>query len=80
MLAIVQECIWVKMGLVSLWVLLLAAELINSAVESVVDLVSPDWNEYAKHAKDYCSAAVSLIVLLLAANWILVIVRQFGLL
>lgn len=33
-------------------------ELINTAVESVVDLVSPEWNELAKHAKDCAAASV----------------------
>ncbi|MGW8194218.1 MAG: diacylglycerol kinase, partial [Desulforhopalus sp.] len=36
----------------------LVAELINSAVEAIVDLVSPDYHLLAKHAKDLGSAAV----------------------
>ncbi len=38
-----------------------ALELINTAIESIVDLVSPEWNELAKHAKD-CAAGAVLIV------------------
>lgn len=37
-----------------------AAECINTAIESVVDLVSPDYAELAKRAKD-CAAAGVLI-------------------
>ena len=38
-----------------------ACELINTAVESVIDLVSPEWNELAKHAKDCAAGAVLLV-------------------
>ena len=54
--------------LVAAWLLVLAAELLNTAVEKVVDLVSPDYNELAKHAKDLGSAAVAFAV---AANCVL---------
>ena len=49
--------------------LVLIVELLNSAVESVVDLVSPDYNIYAKRAKDMGSAAVLLSLLLVAGLW-----------
>ncbi|WP_241156620.1 MULTISPECIES: diacylglycerol kinase family protein [unclassified Adlercreutzia] len=48
--------------------LVMALEVVNTAVESVVDLVSPEWNELAKRAKDcaagavYLAAAASLVV------------------
>ena len=73
----IRECIWINIWLISLWVLLMIVELINSAIESVVDLVSPEWNVLAKHAKDYSSAAVFLLVLLFVVNWVFVVVRQF---
>ena len=38
--------------------LVIAAELLNSAVESVVDLLSPDEHPQAKRAKDIAAAAV----------------------
>ncbi len=49
--------------------LVLIVELLNSAVESVVDLVSPDYNIYAKRAKDMGSAAVLLSLLLATILW-----------
>ena len=49
--------------------LVLIVELLNSAVESVVDLVSPDYNIYAKRAKDMGSAAVLLSLMLAAGLW-----------
>ena len=36
----------------------LAGECVNTAVESVVDLVSPGYHELAKHAKDCAAGAV----------------------
>jgi diacylglycerol kinase (ATP) len=46
------------MGVLALGVLV--SELLNSAVESVVDLASPDYHELAKASKDMGSAAVFL--------------------
>lgn len=39
----------------------LAMETVNTAIESVVDMVSPEWSEQAKRAKD-CSAGAVLVV------------------
>ncbi len=44
--------------------ILLITELLNSAVENVVDIVSPEYNILAKSAKDMCSAAVFIAVVL----------------
>lgn len=40
--------------------LVMALEVVNTAVESVVDLVSPEWNLLAKRAKDCAAGAVYL--------------------
>lgn len=50
--------------------LVLIVELLNSAIESVVDLVSPDYNILAKRAKDMGSAAVLLSIILAAGLWL----------
>lgn len=50
--------------------LVLIVELLNSAVETVVDLVSPEYNILAKRAKDMGSAAVLLSALLAGALWL----------
>lgn len=41
-------------------VMVLGSELLNTAVESVVDLMSPSYNIYAKRAKDVAAGAVFL--------------------
>jgi diacylglycerol kinase (ATP) len=58
-----------KCLLFSVNTLVLVVELLNSAVESVVDLVSPDFNLYAKRAKDMGSAAVLLSCSLAVILW-----------
>ena len=49
--------------------LVLAAELINSAIEAVVDRVSLDRHTLSKRAKDLGSAAVLLALINVAAVW-----------
>ena len=41
-------------------VLVMALEIVNTAIESVVDLVSPEWHLLAKRAKDCAAGAVYL--------------------
>ena len=40
-----------------------AAECVNTAIESVVDLVSPDYHELARRAKDCAAGAVLIFAL-----------------
>jgi len=49
--------------------LILIVEILNSAVEAVVDKASPEKHELAKRAKDMGSAAVLLSLLNAAAIW-----------
>ncbi|WP_136810273.1 diacylglycerol kinase [Desulfosediminicola flagellatus] len=49
--------------------LVLIVELLNSGMEAIVDMVSPDYNVYAKRAKDMGSAAVLLSLLLAGVIW-----------
>ena len=46
----------------------IALEYINSALETIVDMVSPQYSEGAKKAKDYAAAAVLVMSLAAAAN------------
>ncbi|PKO48307.1 MAG: diacylglycerol kinase [Betaproteobacteria bacterium HGW-Betaproteobacteria-4] len=50
-------------------VLILIVEILNSAVEAVVDKASPEKSELAKRAKDMGSAAVLLALVNAAAVW-----------
>ena len=73
LLFLIDISLELKLVMAALWVLMLALELVNSAVEEVVDYVSPEWNKFAKHAKDYCSAAVGLVATLIVIAWVAVV-------
>lgn len=60
--------------ILALGLLVLAAELINTAVEEVVDLVSPEMHPRAKKAKDCGSACVALAAIAAGVAWIVVLV------
>ena len=48
----------------------LATELVNSAIEAIVDKVSPEKHPLAGRAKDCGSAAVMVVVLTLTGAWL----------
>ncbi|EOV6287757.1 diacylglycerol kinase [Vibrio parahaemolyticus] len=55
--------------MISSLLLILIVELINSAVEAVVDRVSDDWHELSGRAKDIGSAAVFVALFLALFVW-----------
>ena len=55
--------------LLALMALVLVAELLNSGLEAVVDMTSPDFHLLARKAKDCGSAAVFIALLLLGGAW-----------
>ncbi len=58
-----------KLALVAVLLLVLIVELLNSAIEAVVDRVSLDRHPLSKNAKDLGSAAVLLACILALATW-----------
>jgi diacylglycerol kinase (ATP) len=61
---------WVEVSLLAGSVLLLMIiELLNTAVETAIDRIGPEWHQLSKRAKDMGSAAVLLAVLLAAGMW-----------
>lgn len=59
-----------KIALLGSHTLILIVELLNSALEKVVDLVSPDYHILAKQAKDMGSGAVLLAFVLTIGLWV----------
>lgn len=55
----------------------LIVELLNTALENVVDLASPEWHELAKKAKDAGSAAQFCAQMLILAVWLGYIIERF---
>lgn len=74
-LVVVPAGLWLGQGsvekllLAGTPLLVLSAELLNSAIEAVVDHVCPQQHEFAGRAKDMGSAAVFLMMLLVLLAW-----------
>lgn len=62
-----------KLFLSVLWIVWICVEILNTAIETVVDLVSPQWNPLAKRAKDLASAAVFCMIVVFFGSWTTVI-------
>lgn len=60
--------------ILALGVLVLAAELFNTAIEETVDLASPGRNPRAGKAKDCGSAAVALVALAGGIAWAVILI------
>lgn len=56
--------------------IILSLELINTAIEALVDLVSPDWHDLAKIAKDIAAAAVLVAITLISLGFIYLILQK----
>ncbi len=54
-------------------VLVLIAELVNSAIEAVVDRIGSEWSELSGRAKDIGSAAVFVALVHVLVVWVLII-------
>jgi len=63
-----------KILLVFSLVLILIMELVNTAIETIVDLVTQDYSEYAAKAKDIGSALVLVSMLFAAAVWMIILI------
>jgi diacylglycerol kinase (ATP) len=62
--------------LVGTVLMLLVVELLNSAIEAVVDRISLENHELAKRAKDYGSAAVMIALAATALVWLLLLLPR----
>jgi diacylglycerol kinase (ATP) len=66
-----------KLALIVVLGLVLLVELINAAIEAVVDRVSLERHPLSKAAKDLGSAAVALAIAMAAATWAVVLYNRF---
>jgi diacylglycerol kinase (ATP) len=61
---------WVEVSLLAGSVLAVGiVELLNTAVESAIDRIGPEWHDLSKRAKDMGSAAVLLSLLFCVGVW-----------
>ena len=61
----------------STWIILIA-EAFNSAIERVVDLVTQDYHQLAKEAKDIGSFGVLMAFIFIAAIWGITLYLEFS--
>jgi diacylglycerol kinase (ATP) len=61
---------WVEIAMLAGSVInLLVVELLNTAVETAIDRIGPEWHDLSKRAKDMGSAAVFLSLCLCCGVW-----------
>ena len=66
-----------KALLVLTCLMVLTVELLNSAIEAVVDRLGKDYHPLSKRAKDMGSAAVFISLIATLAAWLIIIVARF---
>ncbi|MEN8189373.1 MAG: diacylglycerol kinase [Thermodesulfobacteriota bacterium] len=57
--------------------IVLMVELLNSAIESAIDLISPDHHPLAGKAKDLGSAAVFISLVAAGCSWLIILAEKF---
>jgi diacylglycerol kinase (ATP) len=69
---------WVEVALLAGSVLIvLAIELLNTAIETAIDRIGPEWHQLSKRAKDMGSAAVLLGVIMCGGIWVAALWQRF---
>lgn len=69
---------WVETALLAgSVILLMIVELLNTAIETAIDRIGPEWHDLSKRAKDMGSAAVLLSLLLSASVWSAALYQRF---
>ncbi len=82
LIVIIPLALWLGNGalqkalLIASWLLVMTAELLNSAVEAVVDRIGSEYHELSGRAKDLGSAAVLTALFIAALIWGAVIVLR----
>ncbi len=70
---------WVEAALLAgTVVLVMIVELLNTAIESAIDRVGPEWHPLSRRAKDLGSAAVFLALVLAAGVWIAALAQRLA--
>ena len=66
-----------QLALIACLFLIVIVELINSAIEAIVDKTGSEWNELSGRAKDIGSAAVFVALVLAALTWAMILLPKF---
>jgi diacylglycerol kinase (ATP) len=69
---------WIEIALLAGSVLIvMVVELLNTAIETAIDRIGPEWHDLSKRAKDMGSAAVLLSLVLCAGIWAAALHERF---
>lgn len=63
--------------LVAAWLLVMAFELVNSAIEEAFDLITKDYNEHVKYGKDMASGAILMTLVINAILWLVMLTSVY---
>lgn len=66
-----------KLMMIVVLLLVLLVELLNSAIEAVVDRISLDYHPLSKRAKDLGSAAVAMSLVIAGLTWAVILFTRF---
>ncbi|MGL4323325.1 MAG: diacylglycerol kinase [Beijerinckiaceae bacterium] len=66
---LIANGLWQFILLISVVLLLLCVEILNTAVEKLCDHVTPDWHDAIRYIKDLGSAAVFCMLVIVAMVW-----------
>lgn len=66
-----------KLMMIAVLLLVLLVELLNSAIEAIVDRVSLERHPLSKRAKDLGSAAVAVALVIAALTWSVILFTRF---
>ena len=70
---------WIEIALLAGSVLIvLMVELLNTAIETAIDRIGPEWHDLSKRAKDMGSAAVLLSLTLCGGIWLAALWQHFA--
>ena len=64
-------------ALIAAWLLVMAVELLNSAIEEAFNLISPEYNLLVKYGKDMASAAIFLALVINGILWLAMLWVRF---
>ena len=65
-----------QLALIGVFFIVLIAELINSAIEAVVDKTGSEWHELSGRAKDIGSAAVFVALVFAGLTWAMILLPK----
>ncbi len=76
---VVADGAWKRLLLIGVVLLLLAVELLNTAIEKLADRLTTERDPQIGRVKDMGSAAVGIALVIAALTWLLALAERFGL-